>query len=167
MVTGGQRSGKSKFAESLALDLSDNPVYLATARIYDSEMEQRVEIHKKRRGENWSCIEEPVDIGKHSLSVKKKTVLLDCLTMLATNTFFEQGEDIDKSYQKVENELKKLLSGGIENVIIVTNEIGLGGINSNKMQRKFCDLQGKLNQMLASLADEVYLVVSGISVRIK
>ena len=165
MVTGGQRCGKSLFAEKLALSLSSDPFYIASAVVADDEMRQRVEIHQKRRGNNWHNIEEPLNVGSIDLP-KGCVALLDCLTLLASNWLFKSEENISKATDMVCRQIDTLLSKEIT-VIAVTNEIGLGGISSNVLQRKFTDLQGTVNQYVATLANEVYLLISGIPVKIK
>ena len=86
LITGGQRSGKSQYAESMALSLSDNPVYIATAHVWDEEFKERVEKHQQRRGPQWEHIEEQRNLG--SIYISNKVALIDCLTLWATNFFF-------------------------------------------------------------------------------
>lgn len=165
MVTGGQRSGKSVFAENLALQLSANPTYLATAMIKDKEMEYRVALHKERRKNVWRNIEVPLYAGGISFK-EKEVVLIDCLTLWATNWFFEKNENVASAVMSLKKQMEILLSKAAT-FIIVTNEVGLGGVSANSMQRKFADMQGELNQYVASIAEEVYLIVSGIPMKIK
>lgn len=165
MVTGGQRSGKSVFAENLALSLSERPVYIATARIFDEEMRRRVETHRERRRDRWRDVEAPLYPAATELAYGE-VVLIDCLTLWATNWFFESGEDGGAALREIKRQIDTLHTRPAT-FIIVTNEVGLGGVSPNAMQRKFADLQGTLNQYLATLADEVYLVISGIPVKIK
>lgn len=165
MVTGGQRSGKSLFAERLALQLSPHPTYLATARVYDDEMRRRVEVHKKRREQQWRNLEAPLTLEGICIS-PNETVLVDCLTMWATNWLFEKKENLQEAYDSLRNQIDLLRTTGAT-IIIVTNEIGLGGVSPNELQRKFTDLQGMINQYVAMLSDEVYILVSGIPVKIK
>lgn len=165
LVTGGQRSGKSKFAEQLAIRNCANPVYIATAHIWDDEFRRRVDIHKQRRGPEWTTIEEALHVGNLTIPAGA-TVLLDCLTLLSTNWLMECDNDTDVAFQRISEELHTLL-GNDADFILVTNEIGLGGISGNAMQRKFTDLQGSVNALAASMADDVYFSVSGIPVKIK
>ena len=165
MVTGGQRSGKSGFAENLALQLSDHPTYLATARVMDKEMENRVAIHKERRKNAWRNIEAPLYTDAISFK-EKEVVLIDCLTLWATNWFFEKNEDVKSAALSLKKQIETLHKKDAT-FIIVTNEVGLGGVSANSMQRKFADLQGDVNQYVASIAEEVYLTISGIPVKIK
>lgn len=165
MVTGGQRSGKSVFAESLAMRLSARPTYLATARVIDEEMARRVEVHKERRKDSWRNIEEPLYAGNLSF-MNNEVVLIDCLTLWATNWFFKEHEDAGKASASIKGQIE-LLAQNEATFIIVTNEVGLGGVSANAMQRRFADLQGEINQYVAGMAEEVYMTISGIPVKIK
>lgn len=163
LITGGARSGKSTEAERLALSLSDNPVYMATAHIWDEEFRHRVTLHQQRRGSQWTNIEEEKQLSRHHL--EGRVVLIDCITLWLTNFFFEL-KDIDKTLQAAKEEFDKLTSQDAT-FIFVTNEIGCGGVNTDRVQRQFTDLQGWMNQYVASKADKVILMVSGIPVTIK
>ncbi len=165
MVTGGQRSGKSVFAEGLALRLTERPTYLATARVWDEEMAQRVSVHKERRKDRWRNLESPLMLDDISFS-DGEVVLIDCLTLWATNWFFEKNENNEKALVCLKGQIECLLKNTCT-FIIVTNEVGLGGVSPTKMQRDFADLQGEINQYVASLAQEVYLIISGLPVKIK
>lgn len=164
LITGGCRSGKSEYAEKLALSLSHNPVYVATARIWDQDFALRVERHKDRRRTQWTNIEEEKNLG--ALDLTGRVVLVDCLTLWATNYFFDMNSDPDTCLKAMQGELDRMLSRDAT-YIFVTNEIGLGGIGDNELQRRFTDLQGSINQYAAARADEVILMVSGIPVKIK
>lgn len=166
LITGGQRSGKSTYAEELVMRLSDNPVYIATAHIWDEEFRQRVVRHQERRGPQWTNIEEERYLSCHD--VTGRVVLVDCLTLWATNFFFEAGDDasVDDVLERIKNEFDALVCQDAT-FVFVTNEIGLGGVSENSVQRRFTDLLGWLNQYVASKADEVILMVSGIPVTIK
>ncbi|WP_461633663.1 bifunctional adenosylcobinamide kinase/adenosylcobinamide-phosphate guanylyltransferase [Labilibaculum euxinus] len=164
LITGGQRSGKSLFAEDLALSLSNQPVYLATSRIWDEAHRERIEIHKKRRGNQWTTIEEEKFLSRHDFS--GKVVLLDCITLWINNFFFDNEEDDKKSLQEAIQELEKLLNQNCD-WIIVTNELGLGGHPENKLAMRFNDLQGSINQYIAKKADRVTLIISGLPLEIK
>lgn len=165
MITGGQRSGKSLFAERLALSLTQTPVYIATARIFDDDFRHRVDLHRQRRGRQWTTYEEPLRPDTVRLS-EGDVAVIDCVTLWATNWFFECGEDIDAALDSMLASLKALASSGAT-LIMVTNEIGLGGISENALQRRFTDLQGSINRHIASLADEVHFIISGIDLKIK
>ncbi len=163
LVTGGQRSGKSTKAEQLALSLSERPVYLATAHVWDDEFRERVHRHQQRRGPQWTTIEEERTLSRHDLS--GRVVLVDCLTLWATN-FFNEAQDVDTVLQALKEEFDRLVIQEAT-FIFVTNEIGAGGISVNAVQRRFTDLMGWFNQYVAAKADEVILMVSGIPVKIK
>ncbi len=164
LITGGQRSGKSKEAEALALRLSANPVYLATAHIWDEEFRERVRRHQARRGPQWTNIEEETALSSHDLT--GRVVVIDCVTLWLTNFFFANDADTDKSLELAKAEFDKFTTPDAT-YIFVTNEIGSGGVSDNAIQRKFTDLEGWMNQYIASKADEVILMVCGIPVKIK
>ena len=164
LITGGQRSGKSCEAEKMALSLSDNPVYVATAHIWDDEFRERVRRHQERRDPQWTNIEEEKYLSRHNLS--GRVVLIDCVTLWLTNFFFSNDSDVDKSLQLAKDEFDAFTSHDAT-YIFVTNEIGSGGVSENAIQRKFTDLEGWMNQYIASKADEVVLMVSGIPLKVK
>lgn len=164
-VTGGQRSGKSLFAEKMALAKSSHPVYLATARVMDDEFRRRVEIHQQRRGPEWTNVEASLHVGEVTFP-EGAVVLLDCLTLLATNWMFECGENMEAALSNIKAQLSSLFARKGD-FIVVTNEIGLGGISENALQRKFADLQGAVNSFVASVADEAYFIVSGLPMKLK
>lgn len=164
LITGGERSGKSTYAEAEALRLSPQPVYIATARIWDEEFAERVRRHQERRGTEWTNIEEEKALSRHPLS--GRTVLIDCVTLWATNFFFDLEQDIDRALQEMKAELERLFAQDAH-FILVTNEIGLGGVPMDAVQRRFTDLQGWINQYIASRADRVTLMVCGIPVPVK
>ena len=163
LITGGQRSGKSEEAERLALSLSDHPVYLATAHVWDEEFRQRVERHQQRRGPQWTNIEEERRLSRHDLG--GRVVLVDCITLWLTNIFFDL-QDAEKALAEAKAEFDRLVAQDAT-FIFVTNEIGSGGVSTDAIQRQFTDLQGWMNQYVARRADEVLLMVSGIAVKIK
>lgn len=164
LVTGGQRSGKSSFAEKLALSLSPNPIYIATSRIWDEEYRQRIKRHQLARGDEWTNIEQEKKLSLHD--VTNKVVLVDCITLWATNYFFDLDSDIEQALTELKQEFD-LFTQQHAQFIFVTNEIGLGGTPENTLQRKFTDLLGWLNQYIAQQADEVYFSVAGIPMKIK
>lgn len=165
LITGGTRSGKSREAERIALARSPHPTYLATAKVLDEEMADRVRRHHERRQHQWHNIEEPLWLGQLD-SLKGQVVLLDCLTLWSTNVFFHVGEDPDEALVFIKEQWAEMRPK-VSDMILVTNEIGMGGISPNAMMRKFTDLQGWVNQFFAAQADEVILMVSGIPVKIK
>jgi adenosylcobinamide kinase/adenosylcobinamide-phosphate guanylyltransferase len=164
LITGGQRSGKSSKAEQLALSLSPNPVYMATAHIWDEEFRERVRRHQERRGPQWTNIEEETALSQHDMT--GRVVVVDCVTLWLTNFFFANNSDVDKSLGLAKAEFDRFTEPDAT-YIFVTNEIGSGGVSENAIQRKFTDLEGWMNQYIASKADEVILMVSGIAVKVK
>ena len=170
LITGGQRSGKSIHAETMALSLSENPVYLATAHIWDDEFRKRVQIHQTRRGPQWTNIEEEKYLSRHD--VTGRVVVVDCITLWCTNFFFDrtahewEQPTVDDALSALQQEFDKFTSQNAT-FIFVTNEIGSGGVSDNAIQRRFTDLEGWMNQYVAQKADEVILMVSGIAVKIK
>lgn len=163
-ITGGQRSGKSSFAQKLALSLSDKPVYLATSRVWDEEHRKRIERHKADRGNEWINIEEEKFLSRHMFL--GKVVVIDCVTLWATNFFFDLGSNVNTSLEALKSEFENFISQDAH-FIFVSNEIGLGGTSENAIQRQFTDLQGWLNQYISGRADEVFFMISGIPVKIK
>jgi adenosylcobinamide kinase/adenosylcobinamide-phosphate guanylyltransferase len=164
LITGGQRSGKSSFAQNTALSNSDNPVYLATAKIWDEDFKDRVRRHKDDRGEEWTNIEEQINIS--SCNVQGRTVVLDCITLWLTNIFMKCDMDTDVSLKYAKEEWDKFALIDT-NVLVVSNEIGMGMHAETAVGRKFTDLQGWMNQYIASKADKVTFMVSGIPMHIK
>lgn len=164
LITGGQRSGKSGYAQRRALALSGQPVYIATSRIWDEEFRQRVERHRSDRGMEWTTIEEDKYLSQHDLT--GRTIVIDCVTLWATNFFFDNQSDIQASLDELKDEFD-CFTAQDACFLFITNEIGMSGTSPDELQRKFTDLQGWFNQYMASQADEVILMVSGIPVEIK
>lgn len=163
-VTGGQRSGKSSFAQDKALDLSPTPTYLATSRIWDEDFKKRVKRHQDDRGPEWENIEEEVNI--HQTNLKGKVVVIDCITLWLTNIFYDNDSQLDISFDKAKTIWTELMKQDAE-LIVVSNEIGMGMHAETTMGRRFQDLQGWANQFIAKHADEVVFMVSGIPMKIK
>lgn len=164
LITGGERSGKSTYAESEALRLSDSPVYLATARIWDEEFRQRILRHQERRGPEWTNIEEDIRLSKHDFT--GRVVLIDCITLWATNYFFDMQQDVDQALAALKKEFDTLVQQDAT-FIFVTNELGMGGMSESRTQRLFTQLQGWMNQYVAARADRVTLMVSGLPLTVK
>jgi len=163
-ITGGQRSGKSRYAQQCAEKLSDHPVYLATARIWDDDFRARVERHQSDRGGQWLTIEEEVHLSK--IEPEGKVVLLDCITLWLTNLFHDHHYQTEVALEKAKQEWDRFTRKEFT-LLVVSNELGMGVHPENEAARKFADLQGWMNQHIAAMANEVYLMVSGIPVRIK
>jgi adenosylcobinamide kinase/adenosylcobinamide-phosphate guanylyltransferase len=163
-ITGGQRSGKSSYAQRLAESLSVNPVYLATARRWDDDFKERINRHQADRGESWQTIEEETALSRHDLS--EKTVLLDCITLWLNNIFFDNEFKLNPSLEAAKTEWNKFIEQDFT-LIVVSNEIGMSMHAPDESSRHFADLQGWINQYIAKTADEVYFVVAGIPMKIK
>lgn len=175
LVTGGARSGKSTFAESLYKDKED-VVYIATAKVYDDEMKKRVQLHQSSRPEVWRTYE-----GNYNLIESlgdEENYLLDCITVLTSNIMFDITKDMEKIpyemqsliEEKVLREIKTLVDEVNKkdyNLTIVTNEVGSSIVPEHHISRVFRDIQGRINQRIASISDKVYLVCCGIPVEIK
>jgi len=164
LITGGQRSGKSSYAQKLALSLTDNPVFLATSAVWDEEHRLRIERHKRDRGAEWTNIEELKDLQK--VNVNQRVVVIDCVTLWTTNFFHESNGDLEYSLAAITERFDAFIKQAAV-FIFVTNELGLGGTSENDLQRRFTDLLGWVNQYIASQSDEVVLMVSGIAIKIK
>lgn len=181
LVTGGARSGKSRFGESLLTEDNGEILYIATAKVYDSEMDDRVKKHRQQRPASWHTLEEYRHFSQVLPAWKNKVegVLLDCVTLMVTQLMLEnchqpwesltplEVDDIEARIQGEIDVLMVALKDMAIPVVIITNEVGLGIVPGDKMSRDFRDIAGRVNQRLASMADHVYLVVSGIPVKIK
>lgn len=175
LVTGGARSGKSSFAEAFYKDKND-VVYIATTRVEDEEMKQRVHLHKSSRPQIWRTFE-----GTYGLEASvgsEKNYLLDCLTILTSNIMFDISKDmnfIDAVTQtnienSVFNEIQSLVKRIKEmelNLVMVTNEVGCSLVPENHIGRVYRDIIGRVNQRVARIVDEVYAVFCGIPLKLK
>lgn len=175
LITGGARSGKSSFAESLYIDDLD-VVYIATSKVTDGEMEDRIKLHRESRPKEWRTYESNYEII--NAVGEEKNYLLDCITVLTSNIMFDISKDInyldyeiqskieDKVILELENLITKIKDKGY-NLILVTNEVGDSIVPEHHISRVFRDIQGRVNQKIASISDNVYLVCCGIPVKIK
>ncbi|HWB91668.1 MAG TPA: bifunctional adenosylcobinamide kinase/adenosylcobinamide-phosphate guanylyltransferase [Puia sp.] len=163
-ITGGARSGKSRFAQKLALEHSPDPVYVATARIWDKEFQDRVDRHRHERDHRWTTMEEEKQLSR--LPLAGRTAVIDCVTLWITNFFSDSGYDIDACFASFKTEIDSLL-GQEAYLIVISNEIGMGLHADTEVGRKFTDLQGWVNQYLASRADRVIFMISGIPLTVK
>lgn len=179
LVTGGSRSGKSVLAENKAFEYGDGSViYLATAIPTDDDMKERIRLHQQRRDSRWETHEGYRDLVKALKETEKTTALLDCITVFITNFMFEEERDFDTIskeeitclQEQIIEELKKIVQTAREcdkNLIMVTNEVGMSLVPSYRMGRIFSDINGKVNETLAGLSDEVYMSVCGIPIQLK
>jgi adenosylcobinamide kinase/adenosylcobinamide-phosphate guanylyltransferase len=163
-ITGGARSGKSRYAQELALRLAANPVYVATARKWDGDFGERIKRHQDERDQRWRSIEEEKHISR--LPLDGKVVVIDCVTLWLTNFFIDSGNDIEVCLAACKKEIDELLKQRAF-LIIISNEIGMGVHAETEAGRKFTDLQGWMNQYIAEKATKVILMVSGIPMTIK
>jgi adenosylcobinamide kinase/adenosylcobinamide-phosphate guanylyltransferase len=175
LVTGGARSGKSSFAESL-YEGDKNVAYIATSRVEDIEMGDRVKLHRASRPSEWRTFEGTYDLDQAVGDEKK--YLLDCLTVLSSNIMFDLTKDLDRIDMQVQNKVEETIVSEITKLykklekidgelVLVTNELGYSLVPDNHIGRVFTDIQGRVNQRIASLSNEVYLVCCGIAVKIK
>lgn len=171
-VTGGARSGKSSHAENLAKGFGAPLGYLATAQAFDGEMTDRIKLHQERRGPEWSTIEEPLHLPQALASHDGQcaVILVDCLTLWLSNLLFRYEELEENIQERILEDLQRLkttLHDMTTPVILVSNEVGMGIVPEHPLGRMFRDLAGLANQRMAALADEAWLVVSGIPMRLK
>ena len=178
LVIGGARSGKSSFAQQLALEAHGPVLFVATAEAGDEEMRRRIEEHRKQRPASWRTLEAATDIGRQIQKVAgdAETVLIDCITLLVNNVLLKSGgyngDKVDATRVEAEvlaeiNQLIQCIDQVPAGFIMVTNEVGLGLVPANEMGRTYRDLLGRANQMLAGRADRVYLMVAGLPLLIK
>ncbi|TCO79506.1 bifunctional adenosylcobinamide kinase/adenosylcobinamide-phosphate guanylyltransferase [Marinisporobacter balticus] len=180
LVTGGARSGKSNFAEDLAKKSEKSVVYLATAIPFDEGMKDRIKKHRESRPKDWITYEGYKDLHTLIQGIDKeyKIILIDCITIMVTNLMFEEDvcwdkishEEIDKIEEKIKKQIKKMMGSIRENdlwCIMVTNELGMGIVPENRISRIFRDIAGRMNQIIAKEAEEVYFTVSGLPMKLK
>jgi adenosylcobinamide kinase/adenosylcobinamide-phosphate guanylyltransferase len=163
LVTGGARSGKSRYAEQRLLALGQKPVYIATAEAQDDEMARRIAEHRKRRGDKWRTIEEPLELADALRTQCGETdcALVDCLTLWISNLLIRQGAET--AAEKVRGLIDTLPRLDFP-VILVTNEVGWGIVPDKPLARQFRDLAGWTNQQMAQAAHEVVLMVAGMPI---
>ncbi|WP_445457364.1 bifunctional adenosylcobinamide kinase/adenosylcobinamide-phosphate guanylyltransferase [Flavobacterium sp. HNIBRBA15423] len=165
LITGGERSGKSGYGQDLAMSLSKNPMYVATARNWDGDFQKRIDRHQKDRDENWVNIEKEKQLSEIDFS--GKVALIDCVTLWLTNFFVDTKNDVELCMEQAKKEIELVMQQKDITIIVITNEIGMGVHAATHVGRKFTELQGWMNQYLAKKADKVVLMVSGIPVPIK
>lgn len=180
LVTGGSRSGKSVLAENKAAELGEGSVlYLATAIPTDDDMRERIRLHQERRDHRWGTHEGFKDIPEALMNTDKNTALLDCITVFITNYMFDDlnrdfdtisKEEIAALQEEILKELRRIVETAKKeekNLIMVTNEVGMCIVPPYRMGRIFSDINGKANEMLASMSDEVYMSICGIPMQLK
>ena len=163
LIIGGAASGKSAYAEGLASNSKLSKIYLASANIHDEEMQLKVDKHKLRRGDDWTTISEPLEAEKKITNLNDNQIMLfDCTTMWLTNQMLNKA-DVQIEILQLTDSMK--FSKG--SLIVVTNEVGSGIVPENSMAREFRELQGFLNQELASISDSVIQVIAGLPLFLK
>ncbi len=166
LVLGGARSGKSSLAQRLAEQRWKAPLYLATAEILDAEMRERVRLHQAKRGGQWACVEAPLDAAGvlERPPAGRDGILVDCLTLWLSNVLLKEGSGSVAS--RKEQLLQALARCPVE-VILVSNEVGMGVVPDSALGREFRDLQGWLNQDVATIAGTVVFVAAGLPLVLK
>ena len=165
LITGGIKSGKSRFALKIAREIEKGEkIFIATARPIDKEMEDKIATHKKVRGSDFQTVEEPIHLGAILKKINQSTVVIDCITLWLSNLFFELGQS--EKLQEI-NIFIGALNEFKGNLIIITNEVGWGIIPADEISRRYQTELGSLNQRLGEICDEVYVLISGIPLKIK
>lgn len=181
LVTGGVRSGKSTFAEKLCMTLAPEAIYIATAQAYDDEMRERIALHTMERSQadyTWTTVEEPIRLPEllqewgnidRSNDNKAPTIIVDCLTLWLTNVLLSIDEQQDVA-QMVKDEIQRLVEQVASypgHIILVTNEVGDGIVPEYPLGRLYRDLAGLMNQALARICSQIFLVTAGIPIELK
>lgn len=174
-VTGGAKSGKSSFVLDKASGVKGKKAFIATAEALDDEMKERIGRHKAERGDEWATYEVPQKVSEALVDAagRYSAVIMDCLTIWLSNILIGEG-DTEENVNKLVDTLTEIKASpvcstgsGCSALYIVSNEVGMGIVPENELAREFRDLAGSLNQRIAAISDEVYLVVAGIQVKIK
>lgn len=166
-ITGGARSGKSRLAEEITESLGAPLCYIATGEAKDQEMGERIALHRARRGENWHTVEEPLRLCEalREADGRFRGIMVDCITLWLTNLLLAHGDP--GSPMSEVRQLAELLPRMSTPVVLVSNEVGMGIVPENALARTFRDLAGRANEILAATADEVYVMFSGLPLRLK
>jgi adenosylcobinamide kinase/adenosylcobinamide-phosphate guanylyltransferase len=170
-ITGGARSGKSTFAQQLASTISNDVLFIATAEPLDDEMAERIKNHRESRPKSWKTLELPRNLSNSLLDkqIKSDVVIIDCLTLLVAN-LMQESTSMSILEKQVLSEIAALINfikSTAADYIIVSNEVGLGLVPDNKLARDYRDILGKVNQVMAQNADDIYFMISGIPQKIK
>lgn len=163
LVLGGAASGKSEFAEQLVIATEKSRKYLATSQIFDAEMQAKVDRHLVQRGDGWETIEEPLDLGPAlKAAVPDQIILLDCATLWLTNVLMAE-RDIAQECAKLVADLRSCEA----EIVVVSNEVGMGIVPEHAISRQFREAQGRLNAMIAEAAGNVFFVAAGLPLVLK
>ena len=165
LVTGGQKSGKSRYAEQRALTLSSRPAYLATSRVWDDDFAARIARHKADRDERWINLEQETNLAAHGFG--GEVMVLDCITLWLTNLFTDHNYDATATLNDAKARWAQFTTVLPPTLIAVGNEIGWSLHAETQMGRHFVDLHGSFMQYVAAMADEVVLVVAGLPLKVK
>lgn len=163
-IIGGARSGKSALAERLARESGLSLHYIATGQAWDQEMRDRIGQHQSRRGPEWTTVEAPIELtcAITPLDFDDNAILIDCLTLWVTNLMMAE-RDMDEAFDR----LASAIAGAKARIFIVSNEVGLGIVPENRMAREFRDHVGRLHQLVAQSATEVYFIAAGLPLKMK
>ena len=175
LITGGARSGKSRYAVELAKQKGGKVAFIATAIAGDEEMTQRIRLHQSARPSDWTTVEESINVAQAIADAASdyETIIVDCLTLLITNLVFEppyQEKIDDEKEQNIYEAIEQIINTtrNVEaTVIVISNELGMGLVPEDALARRFRDIAGRSNQLMAEAADEAYVCISGIPMRIK
>lgn len=164
LVLGGARSGKSTYAENQAIQCGLSLVYIATSQAFDAEMEDRIQLHREKRGATWRLAEEPLELAEaiKAHDHPSNVILVDCLTLWLSNLMHAE-RDVDQDVLRLTDMLPTLTA----KILFVSNEVGLGIVPENALARRFRDLQGRLNQSIAAAVDRVDFIAAGLPLTLK
>ncbi len=175
LILGGARSGKSDYAQRLAVESGKRTLYIATATAGDEEMRQRIAAHQASRPVHWQTVESPLQVGAalRKSRTNAPIILLDCLTLLANNVLFSLPEGVEEAvYQEaltreIDEFMAAFFASQAEKCLVVSNEVGLGLVPEYPLGRLYRDVLGRANQRLAQVADTVVFMVAGLPMRVK
>jgi adenosylcobinamide kinase / adenosylcobinamide-phosphate guanylyltransferase len=168
LVLGGVRSGKSSLALDMCNKMEGERYFLATAQAFDDEMQYRIRRHQQERGNDWTTVEESVEIAQkiRELDSNKTIILVDCLTLWLSNLYMKYESDVNMVYEEIKT-LVKSLSDLEGRVVLVSNEVGMGIVPENKLARMYRDASGTMNRKIADAAQKVVITFTGIPVALK
>lgn len=175
LVTGGARSGKSTFAEEKVKSYGEDILYIATSIAFDDGMKDRIKKHRMQRPEHWETLERYKEFNKIEIR-NYDGIIVDCITLMVSNILLEYAGDFDKISVEEIDDIEKSIFIEIDyfleslkgqNIVLVTNEVGMGLVPSYKLGGIFRDIAGRVNQYLAKKSEEVYVTISGIPLKIK
>ncbi|MDD5486016.1 MAG: bifunctional adenosylcobinamide kinase/adenosylcobinamide-phosphate guanylyltransferase [Dehalococcoidales bacterium] len=171
LILGGARSGKSSFAQNLASELGGTVTFVATAEAGDEDMYRRIAEHRRSRPESWQTVEAQYGIGKaiKKQAGKSDVVIIDCITMLVSNIMLKslRKAPAEELVLKEIETLVRCMGESPATFILVSNEVGMGLVPDNELGRRYRDILGQANQLLAKSADEIYLMVTGVPIKLK